>query len=266
VAALGHEAYRDGLTPDENYLETRGSVMAHTELAARMRDAGYSFNREGVIGLDLAMYDYARSVGDMSLMDAYADAFYKSEQDYFDFTVDPIGDLVNFLSQNDTGFKYANLLNNAAKNDPSAQAVLDNIAENVGKEMARQGAEAGVTVADTVSTYANRVSIGATFIWALPVAAVTGKIVTIADFSGLAFSLMAGNEEKKNKFTKSVILDLIFMGAPKVIQDYPVWNNEVNRYFGSTIGISIPTWVGKIIDLIPPVAGEIIPPLFERKK
>jgi hypothetical protein len=130
VAALGHEAYRDGLTPDENYLETRQSVMAHTELAARMREAGYSFNSEGVIRLDLAVYDYARSVGDMSIMDAYADAFYKSEQDYFDFDFngfmfDPFGGFVNFLSQNDTGFKFANLLNNA-KDDPSAQAVLDN--------------------------------------------------------------------------------------------------------------------------------------------
>jgi hypothetical protein len=84
VAALGHEAYRDGLTPDENYLETRESVMAHTKLAARMREAGYSFNSEGVIGLDLAMYDYARSVGDMSIMDAYADMVYRSDGDYLE--------------------------------------------------------------------------------------------------------------------------------------------------------------------------------------
>jgi hypothetical protein len=96
VAALGHEAYRDGLTPDENYLETRGSVMAHTELAARMRDAGYSFNREGVIGLDLAMYDYARSMGDMSIMDAYADMVYRSDGDYMDVgdIFKPIGEMI----------------------------------------------------------------------------------------------------------------------------------------------------------------------------
>jgi hypothetical protein len=84
VSALGHEAYRDGLVPDDNYLETRQSVMAHTELAARMRDAGYRFNAEGVIGQDLAVYDYARSVGDMSVMDWYADTFYNSERDYLD--------------------------------------------------------------------------------------------------------------------------------------------------------------------------------------
>jgi hypothetical protein len=84
VAELGHEAYRDGVTPEANYLETRGSVMAHTELAARMREAGYSFNSEGVILQDLAAYDYARSMGDMSLMDAYADIFYRSDGDYMD--------------------------------------------------------------------------------------------------------------------------------------------------------------------------------------
>jgi hypothetical protein len=96
VAVLGHEAYRDGLTPDENYLETRESVMAHTELAARMRDAGYSFNSEGVIGLDLAVYDYAWSVGDMSIMDAYADMVYRSDGDYMDIgnIFKPIGEMV----------------------------------------------------------------------------------------------------------------------------------------------------------------------------
>ncbi|MDR1155094.1 MAG: hypothetical protein LBL04_10295, partial [Bacteroidales bacterium] len=84
VAVLGHEAYRDGTTPDGNYLETREAVKAHTELADRMRKAGYSFNSEGVIGLDLAAYDYARSVGNMGIMDAYADMVYRSDGDYFD--------------------------------------------------------------------------------------------------------------------------------------------------------------------------------------
>jgi hypothetical protein len=107
VAALGHEAYRDGLTPDENYLETRESVMAHTELAARMRDAGYSFNSEGVIGLDLAVYDYARSVGDMSIMDAYADMVYRSDGDYMDVDTVLFGKEYNALGglEKNTGEK-----------------------------------------------------------------------------------------------------------------------------------------------------------------
>jgi hypothetical protein len=84
VAVLGHEAYRDGMTPDGDYLETRQAVRAHTELADRMRNAGYSFNSEGVIGLDLAVYDYARSVGNMGIMDTYADMVYRSDGDYFD--------------------------------------------------------------------------------------------------------------------------------------------------------------------------------------
>jgi murein DD-endopeptidase MepM/ murein hydrolase activator NlpD len=81
VAALGHEAYRDGLTPDENYLETRESVRAHTELAARMRAEGANFSGS-FVGQDLAVYDYARSVGDMSIMAKYADDFYDSSGDY----------------------------------------------------------------------------------------------------------------------------------------------------------------------------------------
>jgi hypothetical protein len=81
---LGHEAYRDGIIGSGQTEETVSAVMAHTELAVRMREAGYSFNSEGVIGLDLAMYDYARSVGDMSIMDAYADMVYRSDGDYMD--------------------------------------------------------------------------------------------------------------------------------------------------------------------------------------
>jgi hypothetical protein len=266
---LGHEAYRDGKTGADNKQETREAVIMHTLMAAKMRAEGVDFSGS-FVGQDLAVYDYARAVGDMSLMDAYADAFYKSEQDYFDFdfngfTFDPFGGFVNFLSQNDTGFKFANLLNNVAKGDSSSKAVLDDIAKKAGKEMARQGAEAGLVVADNVSTAANAVSIGATLTGEMPIAIGAGVIVTIADISGFGFSLLADNEEKRNKFASSVILNILFKGASKVIPNYPVWNNGAERFRSSTKGRFMKTRTGKIINLIPPVAGSTIPPLFERE-
>jgi hypothetical protein len=91
---LGHEAYRTGVVDRNNEAETVEAVKAHTELADRMRSAGYSFNAGGVVGIDLAAYDYARSVGDMSIMDAYADMFYNSDGDYLDIKAGTILDLV----------------------------------------------------------------------------------------------------------------------------------------------------------------------------
>jgi hypothetical protein len=82
---LSQEAYRDGVVTEDNYLETRGAVLGHTEMAARMRDAGYNIADNPFIALDLAAYDYAQSVGDMSLMDLYADMLYRSDGDYMDF-------------------------------------------------------------------------------------------------------------------------------------------------------------------------------------
>ena len=84
AVALAQEARRDGIVAEDNYLETRGAVLGHTEMAARMRDAGYNIAENPLIALDLAAYDYARSVGDMSLMDLYADMLYRSDGDYMD--------------------------------------------------------------------------------------------------------------------------------------------------------------------------------------
>jgi hypothetical protein len=54
--------------------------------------------------------------------------------------------------------------------------------------------------------------------------------------------------------------------GPKLIKNYPVWNNELNGYYGAITGKPIPTSVGIFFDLIPPVAGTFIPPLFEGNK
>ena len=57
-------------------------MIAHTKMAASMRAEGTSFG--GNVALDLAVYDYARSVGNMEIMNLYADALYNSEKDYLD--------------------------------------------------------------------------------------------------------------------------------------------------------------------------------------
>jgi hypothetical protein len=267
---LGHEAYRDGKTGADNKSETREAVIAHTKMAARMRAYGADFGNS-VVGLDLAVYDYARSVGNMEIMAAYAAAFYKSEKDYFDFgfTVDPYGEVINFLSEFDTPFKFAGILDATSKGDPSAKVVLDNVADGTKDYFVEQGkkaAEAGATVADKVSTSANTVIIGSTLIGAIPVAIASGKVAFIADASGLVFSLMAGNEEKRDKFIASTVLDFVFKGISKFAPNYPVWNFGANRYRSSTTGRFINTKTGKAVDLIPPVTGSIVPPLFERNE
>jgi hypothetical protein len=90
---LGHEAYRDGTLTD-NKQETREAVIAHTLMAARMRAEGVDFSGS-FVGQDLAVYDYARAVGDMSLMDAYADMVYRSDGDYLEIILLPFNSTAN---------------------------------------------------------------------------------------------------------------------------------------------------------------------------
>ena len=83
---LGHEAYRNGVVDVNNKEETRAAVIAHTKMAASMREEGTSFG--GNVALDLAVYDYARSVGNMEIMNLYADALYDSSGDFWTLTAD----------------------------------------------------------------------------------------------------------------------------------------------------------------------------------
>ena len=64
-----------------NKEETRAAVIAHTKMAASMREEGAGFG--GNVALDLAVYDYARSVGNMEIMNLYADALYDSSGEYW---------------------------------------------------------------------------------------------------------------------------------------------------------------------------------------
>jgi hypothetical protein len=78
---LGHESYRDG-TLANNRRETIAAVIAHTKMAASMKADGSDFSNSAV-GLDLAVYDYARSVGNMGIMAKYADSLYDSSGDFW---------------------------------------------------------------------------------------------------------------------------------------------------------------------------------------
>jgi hypothetical protein len=84
---LGHEAYRDGVVGADNKQETRDAVIAHTKMAARMREEDSDFNGS-FVGLDLAAYDRALSTGNMGIMDEYADAMYDSSGDFWKLTKD----------------------------------------------------------------------------------------------------------------------------------------------------------------------------------
>jgi hypothetical protein len=89
--ALSHEARRDGIVTADNNIETRDAVTGHTEMAVRLRAAGYNIADNPLIVLDLAVYDYAKSAGDMSLMYLYADTLYRSEGgDFMEFDWDAV--------------------------------------------------------------------------------------------------------------------------------------------------------------------------------
>jgi hypothetical protein len=82
VVALGHESYRDGVVRDDNYLETRKAVLGHTEMAERMLMAGKNITPTEALLNDHFVYNLARMLNDMSIMDRYADMAYNSDEDY----------------------------------------------------------------------------------------------------------------------------------------------------------------------------------------
>jgi hypothetical protein len=88
---LGHESYRDGIKAVDNPLETQRAVKAHTEMADRMRSAGVDIDLSGLIGAELVLYDIARALNDMSLMNKYIDENYDSSEDFWKLTKDKNG-------------------------------------------------------------------------------------------------------------------------------------------------------------------------------
>jgi hypothetical protein len=81
--ALQHESYRDGYVGNDNYLETRQAVLAHTEMAERMKDDGLAFLKTGNLGLEMQLYEYAQRTGNWGVFDQYSDMAYDSSADYW---------------------------------------------------------------------------------------------------------------------------------------------------------------------------------------
>ncbi|MDR0503395.1 MAG: hypothetical protein LBH16_08760 [Treponema sp.] len=78
---LIHEAYRNGVVSDANYLETRTAVQAHTEAALAMLNDGLKLSYNTALFKDII--NYLESKGNINLFNAYIDDNYNSSQDYY---------------------------------------------------------------------------------------------------------------------------------------------------------------------------------------
>jgi hypothetical protein len=97
AVVLGHEAYRDGIVTVNNYLETRGAVQGHTQMAMRMLYDGQKIAmNEGLVN-DIIAYTY----GDQAMFDAYVDYYYDSSDDYYRMYNDIDGKVTRILDDGD---------------------------------------------------------------------------------------------------------------------------------------------------------------------
>ena len=78
AVSLQHEAYRDGIIKDDNYLETRRAVLAHTQMARNMMDIN-----EIMANPDLLNDVYAYTFMNRDNFNAYVDANYDSSEDFW---------------------------------------------------------------------------------------------------------------------------------------------------------------------------------------
>jgi hypothetical protein len=83
---LGHEAYRDGIVADDNYLETRNATLAHTQLLKKLLSAGETVSLNSNLMADLMAYD--SSDGNIDAFNTYVDSRYDSSADYWKLTKD----------------------------------------------------------------------------------------------------------------------------------------------------------------------------------
>jgi hypothetical protein len=77
---LQHEAYRNGIVTNDNYLETRMAVLAHTKMAKKMFDSGQVLMDTTILN-DLVAYSQG-----MDYFNAYVDRNYDSSGDYWKLT------------------------------------------------------------------------------------------------------------------------------------------------------------------------------------
>jgi len=81
AVVLGHEAYRDGIVTDDNYLETRMATVAHIEMAKRMESEGHTYIIDKNLKEDLNAYNMG-----MDYFNSYVDKTYDSSADYWRLT------------------------------------------------------------------------------------------------------------------------------------------------------------------------------------
>ena len=94
---LGHEAYRNGIITDDNYLETRAATLAHTEMALRMIYGGYdSIQNNERLEKDINAYDKGKE-----FFNNYVDNNYDSSGDYFRIYKDKDGKVTKVLDDGD---------------------------------------------------------------------------------------------------------------------------------------------------------------------
>ena len=83
AVVLGHEAYRDGIITDNNYLETQTATIAHTKMALRIIAGGEKITINNNLMNDLTAYIVANKLDDISLFNNYVDTNYDSSADYW---------------------------------------------------------------------------------------------------------------------------------------------------------------------------------------
>ncbi|MCL2800489.1 MAG: M23 family metallopeptidase [Treponema sp.] len=83
AVVLGHEAYRDGIVTDDNYLETRAATEAHTAMALKMILSGEKVSYDENLANDIAAYMMSVMTGDKDYFNNYVDSNYDSSADYW---------------------------------------------------------------------------------------------------------------------------------------------------------------------------------------
>jgi hypothetical protein len=144
---------------DDNYLETRDAVLAHTKIAERMLLDGQDVDLGGRLGADLAVYEYAKSVDDMTIMDRYADLTYDSSKDYYG-PIDgfSIADYFSVYIQGDATLRT---LYGLATNDENTRVRADDAVGEITNDILFNGVDPilalGIEGADLISVTAGGV-------------------------------------------------------------------------------------------------------------
>jgi hypothetical protein len=221
---LGHEAYRDGFVTDDNYLETRMAVNAHTEMALRMLHDGQNLALNDNLLKDIIAYSL--SSNNIDFFNAYVDGNYDSSQDYWKLTRegnleydglatlrDADGNILKSYRdmglRSDNSIEYALLWLLNIKQDDSANVIA------VRKMMENSGLKHSF---DTNSE---------NWIWG-------GEHTAITGFRGPALILGTLNLTEAN-MGKTITVNAIAELFTKIGASGETTNNSINRIYGSAI-------------------------------